>query len=239
MLANEEESIHGLLDKTIEIRDDTLYLHNDPYTGGTHLNDVAVVYPVFYAERPAFYIVLRAHWADIGGMTPGSLSGAAREILQEELRLNHVPVPKSGQSPVMDLIFDNVRVTREAKADFHAAIGTCRVAERRLLAVLDKHGLEVVETAAAEMLDAAERRMRAAIAQVPAGCYRFTSYLDGYDAEVFPLRVDVALTIDGDEAEVDYEGTAAQVAQRSRDERHRGCRRCPTRWSSGLDNLAP
>jgi N-methylhydantoinase B len=210
-------SVSGLLNKGIEISPDTLFLHNDPYTGGTHLNDVAIVYPVFFPDdagrkdRAAFFIVLRAHWADIGGMTPGSLSGTAREILQEGLRLNHVPVPKSGESPVMDLIFDNVRVTREAKADFHAGIGTCRVAEQRLLQVLDKYGLNVVQAAADEMLDAAERRMRAAIKTVAPGCYRFTAYLDGYNASTFPLQVDVALTIDGETAHVDYAGTAAQV----------------------------
>ena len=204
-------SVKGLLEKGTPIDDNLVYLHNDPYTGGTHLNDVAIVYPVFEAGELVFFIVLRAHWADIGGMTPGSLSGAAREILQEGLRFNHVPVPKHGIAPVMDLIFDNVRVTREAKADFHAAIGTCRVAERRLRAVLAKYGVATVQAAAAGVLAAAERRMRGAISTVPDGCYRFTSYLDGRDHDRFPLQVDVALTIDGDCAAADFTGTAAQV----------------------------
>ena len=204
-------SVRGLLDKGVDIDPETLYLHNDPYTGGTHLNDVAIVYPLFHRDELVFFIVLRAHWGDIGGMTPGSLSGAAREILQEGLRFNHVPVPKTGRSPVMDLIFDNVRVTREAMADFHAAIGTCRVAEQRLTAVLEKYGSEVVKAAAGEILDSAERRMRNAIASVPDGDYRFTAYLDGRDRNAFPLEVHVALTVAGSEASADYEGTAAQV----------------------------
>jgi len=204
-------SVRGLLDKGVDIDPNTLYLHNDPYTGGTHLNDVAIVYPLFYQDELVFFIVLRAHWGDIGGMTPGSLSGAAREILQEGLRFNHVPVPKSGRSPVMDLIFDNVRVTREAMADFHAGIGTCRVAEQRLTAVLEKYGAEVVQVAASEILDSAERRMRNAIASVPDGDYRFTAYLDGRDRNAFPLEVHVALTVAGSEARADYEGTTAQV----------------------------
>ncbi|MGK0173452.1 MAG: N-methylhydantoinase B [Gammaproteobacteria bacterium] len=156
-------------------------------------------------------MVLRAHWADIGGMTPGSLSGAAREILQEGLRLNHVPVPKDGRSPVMDLIFDNVRVTHEAMADFHAAIGTCRVAERRLNEVINRFGLESVENAANEMLDAAQRRMQAALAQVPSGTYRFTSYMDGHDRANFPLRVDIALEFNDGSVRADFTGTAAQI----------------------------
>ncbi len=204
-------SVSGLLEKGVAIEEDLVYLHNDPYTGGTHLNAVAIVYPVFEQGELVFFIVLRAHWADIGGMTPGSLSGAAREILQEGLRFNHVPVPKSGNAPVMDLIFDNVRVTREAKADFHAGIGTCRVAERRLRAVLAKYGVATVQAAAAGVLNAAERRMRAAIATVPDGCYRFTAYLDGRDHEQFPLQVNVALSIEADAAHADFTGTAQQV----------------------------
>ncbi|MCY4223131.1 MAG: hydantoinase B/oxoprolinase family protein [Thiotrichales bacterium] len=204
-------SVRGLIERGIEIDEDTLYLHNDPYTGGTHLNDVAVVYPLFHAETLLFHIVIRAHWADIGGMTPGSLSGAAREILQEGLRLDLVPVPKSGRSPVMDLILDNVRVSREADADFQAVIGTCRVAERRLRAVIKRYGPVEVIDAVDAMIAAAERRMRAAIAELPDGTYRYTAYLDGNDEAHFPLTVAVALTVAGDTAEADFAGTSAQV----------------------------
>ncbi|MCY4286107.1 MAG: hydantoinase B/oxoprolinase family protein [Thiotrichales bacterium] len=204
-------SVRGLIERGIEIDEDTLYLHNDPYTGGTHLNDVAVVYPLFHAETLLFHIVIRAHWADIGGMTPGSLSGAAREILQEGLRLDLVPVPKSGRSPVMDLILDNVRVSREADADFQAVIGTCRVAERRLRAVIKRYGPVEVIDAVDAMIAAAERRMRAAIAELPDGTYRYTAYLDGNDEAHFPLTVEVALTVAGDTAEADFAGTSAQV----------------------------
>jgi len=204
-------SVRGLIERGIEIDEDTLYLHNDPYTGGTHLNDVAVVYPLFHEEALLFHIVIRAHWADIGGMTPGSLSGAAREILQEGLRLDLVPVPKSGRSPVMDLIFDNVRVSREAVADFHAVIGTCRVAERRLRAVIERYGPVEVVDAVDAMIAAAERRMRTAIAELPDGTYRYTAYLDGNDEAHFPLTVEVALTVAGDTAEADFAGTSAQV----------------------------
>ena len=67
-----------------------ILLHNDPYTGGTHLNDVAVIWPVHEGGRPIFHVVVRSHWGDIGGMTPGSLNGAATDILQEGLRLNYL-----------------------------------------------------------------------------------------------------------------------------------------------------
>src|SRR5262245_41169018 len=70
-------AIHG------SISESDVLLHNDPYTGGTHLNDVAVIWPLHHDNQPLFYVVIRSHWGDIGGMSPGSLNGAANEILQE------------------------------------------------------------------------------------------------------------------------------------------------------------
>lgn len=78
-----------------------ILLHNDPYTGGTHLNDVAVIWPVYDAGEAIFYVVVRSHWGDIGGMTPGSLNGAATDILQEGLRLNYLKLDKSGSSELL------------------------------------------------------------------------------------------------------------------------------------------
>jgi len=205
-------SVRGLLDAELEIGPDDIFLHNDPYTGGTHLNDVAVVYPVHRDGRPILFVVIRSHWADIGGMTPGSLSGAAREILHEGLRLNHVRVPKSGRSEVMDLIFDNVRISDEALSDFHAVIGTCRVAEKRLLRLIERYGKEVVLAAVGDVLQASEARMRAAIDDLPDGVYRAVSYLDGNADDLFPLQVEVALTVEGDSITADFDGTSAQVS---------------------------
>ena len=79
-------SVERLLAMHPSISEQDLFLHNDPYTGGTHLNDVAVVWPVFDRGELLLFIVIRSHWADIGGMTPGSLSGGASEILQEGLQ---------------------------------------------------------------------------------------------------------------------------------------------------------
>jgi N-methylhydantoinase B len=70
-----------------DIGDGDIFLHNDPYTGGTHLNDVLMLYPVFHAGRLALFTAVRCHWGDVGGMTAGSLSGRVREIYQEGLRI--------------------------------------------------------------------------------------------------------------------------------------------------------
>ena len=182
-------AIHGSLGE------DEILLHNDPYTGGTHLNDVAVIWPVHLDGAPIFHVVVRSHWGDVGGMTPGSLNGAATDILQEGLRLNFVKLGKDGQSEVLRMIFDNVRATDEATADFHAVLGICRVAERRLRSLVGKHGLGVVQAATEDILDASERRMRAAIEGLAPGEYRHVGYLDGSAATPHPLEVHVRLVV--------------------------------------------
>ena len=189
-----------------------LLLHNDPYTGGTHLNDVAVIWPVHADGLPIFHVVVRSHWGDVGGMTPGSLNGAATDILQEGLRMNYLKLDKSGRSELLRLILDNVRATAEARADFHAVLGICRVAERRLRDLVARHGLPIVQAATEDILDASERRMRAAIAALAPGEYRHVGFLDGNDATPHPLEVHVRLVIRADGIEADFTGSSAQVA---------------------------
>jgi N-methylhydantoinase B len=191
---------------------DEIVLHNDPYSGGTHLNDVAVIWPVYIQGQIEFYVVIRSHWGDIGGMSPGSLNGAATDILQEGLRLNYTKIGRDGASEAMRLIFDNVRVSSEAVSDFYSVLGICRVTEQRLKALAGKYGLGVLRAAMQNILDVSERRIRAAISQLPDGVYRHVAYLDGNAATPHPLRVEVELTIKGDGLKADFTGSSDQVA---------------------------
>ena len=92
-----------------------LYLHNDPCTGGSHLNDVGLFYPVFHHDRPLAIVAVMAHWQDIGGMVPGSLSGNATEIYQEGIRIPSLRIVRRGVAieEVLDLLFANVRGHRK------------------------------------------------------------------------------------------------------------------------------
>ncbi len=191
---------------------DEIVLHNDPYTGGTHLNDIAVIWPVYLQGEIEFYVVIRSHWGDVGGMSPGSLNGAATDILQEGLRLNYIKVPRDGVAEAMRLIFDNVRVSSEAISDFHSVLGICRVTEGRLAALSEKYGLGVLHDSMQHILDVSERRIRAAISRLPDGVYRHIAYLDGNAATPHPLRVEVELTVSGDELKADFTGSSGQVA---------------------------
>ena len=207
-------AVAGALALHEQIGPDDIFLHNDPYTGGTHLNDVAVIWPVFDADRPAlpaFFVVVRSHWGDVGGMTPGSLNGAAVDILQEGLRLNYLKVDRQGKSEAMRLIFDNVRATHEALSDFQSVLGICRVAEGRLRKMVRRYGLGLLEACIDDILDASERRLRAAICRLPNGTYRHRAYLDGNASTVHPLVVELALTIENGSVHADFDGSSDQV----------------------------
>jgi N-methylhydantoinase B len=205
-------SVRGLLERGVAIDERSVFLHNDPYTGGTHLNDVAAIWPVLEGGVPVLFIVVRSHWADIGGMSPGSLSGGAREILQEGLRLNHIRIPREGPSDALRVILDNVRSAGEAASDLNAVFGICRVAERRVRALLSRYGTATVLASIGHMFDASERRMRSALAALPDGEWHHRAYLDGSAATPFPIAVQVRLAVSGGRASVDFTGTSAQVA---------------------------
>jgi N-methylhydantoinase B len=205
-------AVAGMTARHGRISAEEMVLHNDPYSGGTHLNDVAVIWPVHHDGAAAFHIVIRSHWGDIGGMSPGSLNGAAVDILQEGLRLNYLKLPKAGDSEVLRLIFDNVRANREATADFATVLGICRVAEQRLRKLIEKYSLPRLQQALLDTLDASEQRLRTAINQLPGGTWCHTAYLDGAAATAHPLQVRLALTIDGNHIHADFTGSSPQVA---------------------------
>lgn len=197
-----------------DIRPGDVFLHNDPYTGGTHLNDVAMIWPMFAGGELFLFPVVRAHWGDVGGMSPGSLSGQATEIYQEGVRIPPIRVVTAGRpdQAVLDVIFANVRGPRDREGDFRAMLGTCRKAAERVETLLARHGQPTVAACVTELLDRAERRMRTAIRALPDGEYRYEAWLEGGRERLEPLRVRAAVRIAGDEVTVDLGGTSPQTA---------------------------
>ena len=197
-----------------DIRPDDIFLHNDPYTGGTHLNDVAMIYPMFAEGRLFLFPVVRAHWADVGGMTSGSISGAVTEIYQEGVRIPPIKVCESGRvnQAVVDVLFANMRIPRDRDGDFRAMVGTCRKAAERVEALLARYGLVTVEACIQGLLDRAERRMRQKIRALPAGTYRYEAYLESGRERLEPLVVKAAVSIADDVLTVDLAGTSPQTA---------------------------
>lgn len=189
-------------------------LSNDPYTGGTHLNDVTVIFPVFQDGKLIFFPAVRAHWADVGGMVPGSMSGKATEIYQEGVRIPPIKIVQGGRmnDAALDLLLSNMRVPEERLGDLQASLASCRVAEKRIHELCARYGVDLLLEAVRLDLDRAEARMRACIQAVPDGTYRFEDYLETYIGGRFePLLLPLALTVAGDRMTADFTGASPQV----------------------------
>jgi N-methylhydantoinase B len=189
-------------------------LSNDPYTGGTHLNDVTIIFPVFEAGRLIFFPAVRAHWADVGGMVPGSMSGKATEIYQEGVRIPPVKIQEAGRfnQAALDILLSNMRVPEERLGDLEASLASCRVAEKRIHEICARYGVDTLLEAVRLDLDRSEARMRKCIASLPDGVYRFEDYLETYMGGRFePLLMPLALSVSGDRMIADFTGASPQV----------------------------
>jgi N-methylhydantoinase B len=188
---------------------------NDPFQGGTHLPDITAVSAVFIKgeKRPAFYVANRAHHADVGGMSPGSMP-LAREIYQEGIRIPPVLLVRSGvvDRGLMRLILANVRTPEEREGDLLAQMMANQRGDGRLREIVHRYGLARVKRNIRELQDYSERMTRAAIFKLPDGVYGFADFLDGDGVTERPVKIQVAITIRGDSAQVDFTGSDAQVA---------------------------
>ena len=202
-----------------DIHPGDIFLHNDPYTGGTHLNDVAMIYPLFAprddgGDAMFVFPVVRAHWGDVGGMSPGSLSGGATEIFQEGVRIPPIRVVDQGRpnAAALDLIFSNMRGPRERIGDFNAMVGTCKKAAERVEGLAAKYGVATVRAAVRELMDRAELRMRRAIGALRDGEYVYEAHLESGRERLEPLTVRARVVVAGEEITVDLTGTSPQTA---------------------------
>ncbi len=185
---------------------------NDPFRGGTHLPDITSVSAVFVEDaEPAYYLATRAHHADVGGMSPGSMP-LAQEIYQEGLRLPPVKLLKKGEmdDEILRIILSNVRTPEERRGDLAAQIAAHHVGVRRLLEATVKYGQSRITSQMEALKDYTERMMRARIRDIPDGAYEFEDRLDDDGFGSGPVRIHCRLTIEADEATVDYTGSAPQ-----------------------------
>jgi N-methylhydantoinase B len=196
------------------LRPGDVILMNDPYAGGTHLNDVTIIYPVFDGDTLIFFPAVREHWPDVGGMVPGSMSGKATDIYQEGVRIPPVKIIEQGRlnQAAMDILMANMRVPEERIGDFQAGVAACRMAEARIRALCARYGVPLLLEAVRLQLDRSEARMRACIAALPDGTYHFEDYLETFPGGRFePLLLPLALTISGDSMTADFTGASPQV----------------------------
>ena len=186
---------------------------NDPFAGGTHLPDVTLVSPIELDGGIVGYGVSRAHHADVGGMTPGSMPAGAREIYQEGFRIPPIRLIDGGErnEAAFELLFANVRNPGKRRADFRAQFAANERAERRLGELADEHGLGLVTAAFDAVIEYSEKRLRSEIESLPDGVYTAADALEGDGITDDGIPIEVAVTIDGSDLVVDFDGTAQQV----------------------------
>ena len=196
-----------------------VFIHNDPYFGGSHLPDVNVVSPAFYNDKLIGFACIRAHWPDVGSASPGSY-GAVTEIYGEGLRLPPVKLYSKGllNKDVDAIIFANVRTPDERRGDLGAQIAANRRATERLGALADKYGVEVLVATMAEVLNYSEKMMRTLLARLPDGKSTFEDFCDGDgvieegDAEDQTFQIKMTVEKTGEHISVDFSGTDNAVA---------------------------
>ena len=192
---------------------------NDPYRGGTHLPDITLVAPVFSDEkmidrknRPVFLIANRAHHADVGGMSPGSMP-IATSVIQEGIRIPPVKLIRAGEldTDLWELILANVRTPEERRGDMEAQLAANRVGERRLQEMVAKYGSREIIAYMQELCEYASEMVRARLREIPDGRYTYTDVLDNDGITDEPIEIQVAIEIENDKAVVDFTGTASQA----------------------------
>lgn len=209
---------------------------NDPFRGGSHLPDITMISPIFLppaeaqeskgAEedfsppyprtpaplRPFGFVAGRAHHADVGGMTPGSMP-LSQEIFQEGIIIPPLKLVEAGQmnQGVLSLLLANVRTPEERAGDLRAQLAANSKGVERVLELVSRYGEAETRHYMSGLLAYAERMTRALIAALPDGQYYFEDFMDSDGLNPEPIKIAVTITINGDEARVDFSGSAPQV----------------------------
>ncbi|HLY08166.1 MAG TPA: hydantoinase B/oxoprolinase family protein, partial [Planctomycetota bacterium] len=192
--------------RRVRFRPGDVVLLNDPYQGGTHLPDVTFVRPVFAGKSLEYFTASRAHYSDIGGMSPGSMP-VSTDLYQEGIVLPPVLLTPE----VRDLLLANVRNPREVEGDLAAQEACCDTGARRLLELRARYGADL-RRALAELQAYARRRMVAAIRKIPLGRFRFEDELDDDGLGTRHIRIRATVERRGDRVRVDFTGSDPQVA---------------------------
>ncbi len=193
----------------LEWADGDIYAANDPYTGGTHLPDITLVMPCFHGGRMFGFAAARAHHADVGGMSPGSMP-RSREVYQEGLILPPVRLFRGGRrvEDLWQVLLANVRTPAEREGDLLAQVASCRAAAQRLGALLERYGAEELALHQEALLEHGERSMRAALRELPQGQ---AESRDTLELPLGEVELQCRISLEGEQAVVDLRACADSV----------------------------
>ncbi|MBI2922364.1 MAG: hydantoinase B/oxoprolinase family protein [Planctomycetes bacterium] len=213
LLTGFEFTMAALLERVKDWSEGDVVLSNDPYLGGQHLTDLQTFSPVFHKGKIAGFVGNIAHHSDVGGSAPGTVTGGLTEIYQEGLRLPMVKLYVAGKEnpDIFGILRANIRVPDKTLGDLRAQAAAGFVGVRRFKEALDRYGVETVEAATEALMGHSERRLRAALAEIPDGTYSGEDYVDDDGITDAPIRICVNVRKKGDGATIDFTGTSPQV----------------------------
>lgn len=194
------------------MREGEVWLFNDPYEGGTHANDFKLVRPVFRDGRLLCFLASAAHWHDVGGAVPGNYNPAATECWQEAVQIPPVRIVQGGQinPDVLAILRANTRLPDSLWGDLNGQLAALELGARRLAELLDAYGDAVVLQALQALRERARRLMRAQIASLPDGVYRFSDVLDNDGVVDEPLTIALDMTVQGERLVLDFSRSSPQ-----------------------------
>ena len=206
-------SVRAVRERFSEFKPGDTVVLNDPFTGGAHLPDITFVTTIFHAGELIAFAANRAHHADIGGKTPGSVASDSTDIFQEGLRIPPVKLWQGGElnEDLMRILLSNVRTPEERIGDLRAQKAANETGRRRLLELVERYGAGVIAAAIEEIMDYSERRMRAEIDALPDGTYTSEDFLDNDGINTERVRIKVLVEIAGEGLTVDFSGSSPQV----------------------------
>ncbi|MEW6623742.1 MAG: hydantoinase B/oxoprolinase family protein [Bacillota bacterium] len=210
-LGNLEESVkhsteyYGGLDYYNE---GDIFVLNDSYITGTHVNDITVFAPIFYRNELVGFSANRAHWLDVGSKDPGAPMNST-EIFQEGIRLGPLKLADRGvlRQDLIDTICLNSRFPRNARGDLHAQIAACKTGEKRFIEIIDRFGLNTVKRATLDIFKQSEILEREVIAKIPEGVYTAEGFCDNDGYNDKPVMVKVSITVKNGEIFIDLSGS--------------------------------
>ncbi|MDX1995423.1 MAG: hydantoinase B/oxoprolinase family protein [bacterium] len=213
MPASVDHAVRAFGGRNGAFQDGDVIVLNDPYRGGTHLPDITMVSPVLAGGEVVYFVASRAHHADVGGMSPGSLP-LSTELYQEGIIIPPIKLMYSGwmNEGVLSLITANSRAPEERLGDIEAQLAAHRAGVRRMLTLLAEHGVENVRQHSTALQIYSRRLTEAVIDAIPDGDYAFEDALEGDGQREFPIPIRVKLSVRGASMIVDFSGSSPQVA---------------------------
>ena len=203
--------VHFIIERfALDMAPGDTFLTNDPFEGGTHACDFAVIRPIFAEGKIIAYAIAIAHLLDVGGAVAGSLPPNATSIFQEGLRLSGVRLTREDRliHDLVRIVTENVRLPNLTLGDINAELAAVRIAERRILEAVAKYGSATLDATFAWLIATSETRARAVIETLPDGEYSASDIIDGDGATEDGIPIRVTVRIRGSDIEVDFTGSS-------------------------------